>query len=187
MVVWRSLAYLPLIVLLVWATVVDLRERRIPNWISFTLIITGFLQGVLHIRGATFTQSLAGFGVGMIPLALYLVGGMGAADVKLSAGIGTWIGPLPMLFVLMGACMVSMIMSICMSLRQGRLLAVVRHSIVMALQLFVGRDPRAIADVRSAQAKNQIPFAVSLAVATVAVVVSAVSGFAVAGLTATGR
>lgn len=169
MIVWRSLSYTPLIVLLVWATVVDLRRRRIPNWISFTLIGTGFARGVFHVQGASGLNALEGFAVGLIPLVLFLLGGMGAADVKLSAGIGAWIGPMPMLWVLAGACLVSMVMSIVMSLMQGRLPAVIRQSLLMSMQVFIGRDPRALSDVRTAQAAKHIPFAVSLVVATLGV------------------
>jgi prepilin peptidase CpaA len=174
MIVWRSLLYTPLIVLLVWAAVVDARSRRIPNWISFTLVLSGLARGIAHLQGATFSAALEGFGVGLIPVVLFLLGGMGAGDVKLSAGIGAWIGPAPMLCVLAGACIVSMIASIAMSVAQGRLLNVMRQSAVMSMQLFVARDPRVLSEVRSdvctERSKRQIPFAVSLVIATFALV-----------------
>jgi prepilin peptidase CpaA len=166
MSVWRSLVYAPLIVLLIWAAVSDVRGRRIPNWISFTLILSGFVQGIVHLNGATFSHSLAGFAVGLIPILLFLLGGMGAGDVKLAAGTGAWVGPLPMLWVLAGACIVSMAISIVMSLMQGRLLAVMRQSLVMFGQLMLARDPRVLSDVRVERSKHHIPFAVSLVVAT---------------------
>jgi prepilin peptidase CpaA len=170
MIVWRSLAYTPLIVLLVWAAISDVRERRIPNWISFTLILTGIAGGIAHLHGTTFLSSLAGFGVGLLPIVLFLVGGMGAADVKLAAGIGAWIGPIPMLWVLAGACIVSMAISIVMSLVQGRLPAVMRQSLLLFAQVFFARDPRLLSDVRAERSSRQIPFAVSLVVATFALV-----------------
>ena len=38
--------------------------------------------------------SLAGTGVGLLSLLpLYAIGGMGAGDVKLMAGVGAWLGP----------------------------------------------------------------------------------------------
>jgi len=166
MIVWRSLAYAPLVVLLIWAAIVDVRERRIPNWISFTLILSGFGQGIAHLHGATIGSSLAGFGVGLLPILLFLLGGMGAADVKLAAGIGAWIGPVPMLWVLGGACIVSMLLSLAMSLRQGRLLAVMRQSLLLFSQLLFVRDPRVLSEVRAEPSSRQIPFAVSLIVAT---------------------
>jgi hypothetical protein len=82
-----------------------------------------------------------------------------------------------MLCVLAVACIISMVLSLKMSLSQGRLLAVMRHSIVMSVQLFYGRDPRVLSEVRSADgAKQQIPFAVSLVVATLGVVLVAAGG-----------
>ena len=50
--------------------------------------------------------SLAGMGVGLISLLpLYAIGGMGAGDVKLMAGLGAWMGPWLTLgaFVVLGA------------------------------------------------------------------------------------
>jgi hypothetical protein len=66
-----------------------------------------------------------------------------------------------------------MILSLAMSLMQGRLLTVMRQSLLLFSQLMYARDPRVLSAVRAEQAKRQIPFAVSLIVATVALVACA--------------
>ena len=40
------LYYVPLIALLLWAATVDIRVRRVPNWISFGLALSGIILGV---------------------------------------------------------------------------------------------------------------------------------------------
>ena len=48
------LEYAPLLALLVTATVTDLRARRIPNWLSFAMILAGLLQSFSSIREPPF-------------------------------------------------------------------------------------------------------------------------------------
>jgi len=91
----------PAVVVLSVATITDLRDRRIPNWLVFPYWLAGIVvQGVLfgwHGIG----QSLAGAGLAIgVFGALFLLGGMGAGDVKLCAAVGAWIGPAQMVFAL---------------------------------------------------------------------------------------
>jgi prepilin peptidase CpaA len=76
------------------ACVTDLRSRRIPNLLTFG----GALAGVLFhgITGSThgLLTSTAGWVVGLIVFLLpFVLGGLGAGDVKLVAALGAWLGP----------------------------------------------------------------------------------------------
>lgn len=81
--------------LLIAACVTDLRSRRIPNSLVLALAFTGLVfvlwrspvgRGVLYaVYG--FTVSL------MIWLPFWLLGMLGAGDVKLFAAAGIWLGP----------------------------------------------------------------------------------------------
>src|SRR3954465_14604230 len=99
------LALLPMLLLLVWAAVVDVRARRIPNWLTGTLAIGGLVQGAmggsssgLGAGGGGVVGGVGGGGGGLwggfgITFVFLALGGGGAADVKLFAGIGAWLGP----------------------------------------------------------------------------------------------
>ena len=44
MATYTLLMVAPVLGLLVWAAAEDLRFRRIPNWLTFSLILSGFVQ-----------------------------------------------------------------------------------------------------------------------------------------------
>jgi len=82
------------------ATATDLRNRRIPNWLTVSAAILGlaFHVGTNGVTGLWF--SLGGFGVGFgILLVLWLIGGGGGGDVKLMGAVGAWLGPMNALFI----------------------------------------------------------------------------------------
>lgn len=76
------------------AVVIDLKCRRIPNWLTVpafgTGITVGWATGGVEGLGA----SLAGAGLGgLILLWPVLQGGMGGGDLKFQAAIGALMGP----------------------------------------------------------------------------------------------
>jgi len=83
------------------AAVIDGWKLKVPNWLTFPLVLSGWLLGLLHsfdlLPESTgyggFGASLAGTAVGFALLfPVYAIGGMGAGDVKMQMGFGAWIG-----------------------------------------------------------------------------------------------
>jgi prepilin peptidase CpaA len=83
------------------AAVIDGWKLKVPNWLTFPLILSGWLLGLLNnfgwIADAGFDggigSALAGTALGcVLLLPLYAIGGMGAGDVKMQMGFGSWIG-----------------------------------------------------------------------------------------------
>lgn len=77
------------------ASVTDIRERRVPNWLTFPLFITGLVTALL--LGGAGLDGLGGAFLGCLVMGapyvfVYLRGGGGAGDAKLMLGIGAWSG-----------------------------------------------------------------------------------------------
>jgi len=76
------------------ASVFDLRQRRIPNALTFPAMAAGIiywsylngLDGFMHGSGGLL------LGIGTLVL-FYLMGMMGAGDVKLMGAVGSFLGP----------------------------------------------------------------------------------------------
>ena len=79
---------------LVVAAVIDGLQLKVPNWITYPMIISGWVYSAALSpypgwEGLWF--SLVGTAVGLaLLLPAYAIGGMGAGDVKLMAGVGAW-------------------------------------------------------------------------------------------------
>jgi prepilin peptidase CpaA len=78
-----------LIILLIICVITDLRERKIYNAVLFPFLLVAmvlqlFTEGLSGVTGALLGM-IVGLGILLIP---YLLGGMGAGDVKLLAVIG---------------------------------------------------------------------------------------------------
>ncbi len=83
----------------------DWRTGRIPNWIPLPAALLGIGLQSWHGGWAGAVQSLTGAGLGLaIFMAFYLLGGMGAGDVKLFGAVGSLVGPqsLVLVFVITG-------------------------------------------------------------------------------------
>lgn len=79
---------------LIFASVTDLRSHRISNKLTYSTMIFGIVFYTLTSGMAGFLQSLGGLFLGLaLLIVFYLLGGMGAGDVKLMAAVGALLGP----------------------------------------------------------------------------------------------
>lgn len=75
------------------ATVYDYKWRRIPNLITLPSIFLGLTMHAIHSGGSGFYFSLGGVLVGGgVFMIFYLMGGIGAGDVKLMGSVGAFLG-----------------------------------------------------------------------------------------------
>src|SRR5437764_5232612 len=83
------------------AAVIDGWKFKVPNWLTFPLIISGWVLGAYywivgpptHDESNRLLASFVGtFVAGVLLGWVYLLGAMGAGDVKMTMGFGSWIG-----------------------------------------------------------------------------------------------
>ncbi len=80
-------------IVLVVAAVIDGKQLKVPNWITFPMIASGWIYSLCFFGWEGLGWSLVGMCVGLaLLLPAYCIGGMGAGDVKLLAGVGAWLG-----------------------------------------------------------------------------------------------
>jgi prepilin peptidase CpaA len=73
---------------------IDLRSRRVPNWLTLSITLTGLALAAVRASGLGLAAALAGFALGLaVMLPGHLIGATGAGDVKLLAALGTLLGP----------------------------------------------------------------------------------------------
>jgi prepilin peptidase CpaA len=87
---WRLIT---LFAFLVGGAVIDCWKLKVPNWLTFSMMLSGLALGAAEAGFSGFVASLALLGFGFLLLwPLYAIGGMGAGDVKLQMGFGAWVG-----------------------------------------------------------------------------------------------
>jgi prepilin peptidase CpaA len=85
-------ALLVLVVMLTLAVYIELKDSRIPNWLTFSGMALGLLIAYLHGQN-TFWASLGGLAIGFGFLFIfYVFGGVGGGDVKLMGAAGALMG-----------------------------------------------------------------------------------------------
>jgi prepilin peptidase CpaA len=100
----------------------DVRDRRIPNWVTGPAIVAGF---ALHAACAGWSglgdAALAGIAAGAVALAFYIAGGMGAGDVKLMVAVGCIAGCSHLPLVLISISFAGAVFALAVSLYHRRL------------------------------------------------------------------
>jgi prepilin peptidase CpaA len=77
---------------LIVAAVIDGYKLKVPNWITFPMILGGWVYSTAAFGWWGLAWSVTGTAVGLgLLLPAYAIGGMGAGDVKLLAGVGAWV------------------------------------------------------------------------------------------------
>jgi prepilin peptidase CpaA len=80
-------------VTLVVAALIDGYKLKVPNWLTYPMVLSGWVASGIFFGWAGLGSSVLGTAVGLgLLLPLYAIGGMGAGDVKLLAGVGAWVG-----------------------------------------------------------------------------------------------
>jgi prepilin peptidase CpaA len=106
-VIWDAVAgppnYGPIIVVcigMVLAAIIDGWAFKVPNWLTLSLVLSGWIIGGLHSAGIAIDAGAGGIGSALLCtfigfallFPLLAIVGMGQGDVKMLMGFGAWIG-----------------------------------------------------------------------------------------------
>ncbi len=160
----RLIPFAPLIAALFIAAWVDVRHRRIPNWLTLPLLAGGLLQAISPAGTVGPMASLLGLAVGGgLSLPMFILGVRGGGDVKLLAAVGAWIGPAGALLVLLAAALVGMCLVLAQCVIQGRLMRLLGRTVLVALSLrhvrLVGAEAAAYSLTHERAVDKPLPYA----------------------------
>ncbi len=160
------------------AGIIDLREFRVPNLLTLPLLVCGIVYHTTVGGFPALQSSLLGalFGFGIL-FGLYLLGAMGAGDVKLMAAVGAWLGVPSTLYVFAVAAAATALYSlVVLSLRGSLSEAVVTIQVALlqslAIAKHLGANERVETTVhRKDRRKRLVPFAAMVALGMIVVLV----------------
>lgn len=111
------------------AAATDLATRRIPNLLTFGAALAAFVYHAWEGGITGLGWSLAGWMVGTaVFFPFFVLGGMGAGDVKLIAALGAWMGPLGAVEIALAAAIAGGLVAFIVMLRH-RYLATALHNL----------------------------------------------------------
>ena len=110
---WGALA--ALMGLLGWTVVSDLRERRIPNWLTLGVALLAPLywagQDVALLKTMAM-QLLVAAGVALVFGLIWLRGWLGGGDLKLHVALALWLPLLPLMHMMIWMSLAGLLLSL---------------------------------------------------------------------------
>lgn len=155
---------------LVEAAIIDGQKLKVPNWLTFHLILGGLGYAAWTGGWTGLGWSAGGAAVGLaLLLPLYAIGGMGAGDVKLLAGVGAWMGPAVTVEAFILSALVGGLMALAMVARAGTWKEHVGMFFKIGDDILKKRNPAVLAR-EAAERKPRmmlLPYAIPLAVGSI--------------------
>jgi prepilin peptidase CpaA len=171
---YRLLVLAPMFALLAWACVIDLRTRRIPNWLTIALASAGLLQSFLPQHGIAPHQALLGLLAGLgLNIGLFILHIRGGGDVKLFAAVGAWLGPMATFEIFIVATVVAAALAIVQCIVAGKLAALLHNTGLLAVGIAhpkqLGLSHLTHPDGSFRSVGRQVPYAVAVIVSAIVV------------------
>jgi prepilin peptidase CpaA len=155
---------------LVAAAVIDGWKLKVPNWLTFPMIISGWIYSAVVFGWAGLAWSILGTLVGLaLLLPAYAIGGMGAGDVKLLGGVGAWVWGTVTFYAFCLSAMIGAVIALAMVLvrRQWR-----RHQnqfLVIASEILTIRNPDELSAIAAKRKSSMLllPYGIPIALGTI--------------------
>jgi prepilin peptidase CpaA len=159
---------------LVVAAVIDGLQLKVPNWITFPMIVSGWaysaaLSPYAGWQGLWF--SLVGTAVGLaLLLPAYAIGGMGAGDVKLLAGVGAWMWGTITLYAFAVSALAGGVIAVIMVVWAGAWQKHKNQFWAILNEIATVKDPEALAEIAAERKPRMflLPYGIPIAIGSIA-------------------
>jgi prepilin peptidase CpaA len=158
------------------AAYIDGKELRVPNKLTFPMIIAGWAWSSIAYGAAGegwymgLMWSLAGTAVGLATLLpMYAIGGMGAGDVKMMAAIGAWVHCTTTFYAFCVSAIVGAILAVIMVIVAGEGKKHFNMFFHILNEIKTVGDPEALAQIATERKTKMrlLPYGIPLAIGTV--------------------
>lgn len=157
--------------MLIWAAYIDGKQLRVPNWMTFPMVLSGLAYNGWAAGWSGFETAVVGMVVGLLCLLpLYAVGGMGAGDVKLMAGIGSWLGGPITFYAFCVSAVIGALMAVWMAYRGGRFGHHYANFFLILNEWMTVKDPQALATIAAERKPRMmlLPYGIPICIGSIA-------------------
>jgi prepilin peptidase CpaA len=156
---------------LVVAAVIDGCKLKVPNWLTFPMIVSGWIYSFVFFGWAGFGWSLMGTVVGLgLLMPAYAIGGMGAGDVKLLAGVGAWVWATHTFWAFAVSAVVGGVIALAMVVYRRSWIRHKNQFLAILGEILIIRDPNQLSAM-AADRKGKmllLPYGIPIAIGTIA-------------------
>ena len=159
---------------LVVAAVIDGLKLKVPNWLTFPMVISGWIYSSMFSPFAGWEglmYSMTGTVVGLaLLLPAYAIGGMGAGDVKLLAGIGAWVWGTATLYAFAASAIVGGIIAVLMVVVRRGWSKHQSQFWMICNEILSVKDPEKLAAIAAERKSSMmlLPYGIPIAIGSIA-------------------
>jgi len=157
--------------ILIVAAYIDGKQLRVPNWLTFPMVLSGLVFNAWVGGWSGLGDGTLGMIVGLACLLpLYSVGGMGAGDVKLMAGIGAWLGAGVTFWAFCVSTVVGGVMAIAMALYRRDFGKHYANFFVILTEFLHVKNPKELTRIAAARKSSMLllPYGIPICIGSIA-------------------
>jgi len=118
------------------ASVIDVRTRRIPNTLCGPLFLSGLIWSFGHYGFKGLAEALAAAVILALPFVLlFIFGGGGAGDAKLTGAVGAWLGIHESFIALACICIAGGILALVIAIYKRKLKIVLMNTLFLIFDI----------------------------------------------------
>jgi prepilin peptidase CpaA len=155
---------------LIVAAIIDGIQLKVPNWLTYPFVLSGWVYSSLAFGWEGFLWSITGTLLGLaLLLPLYSIGGMGAGDVKLLAGVGAWVHAGHTFHAFCVAAITGALLAVMMVVLRGGWRKHLQQFRLILAEIMTIRDPNQLAAIAAARKPSMmlLPYGIPITIGTI--------------------
>ena len=156
--------------ILIVAAVIDGWKLKVPNWLTFPMVIGGWVFSTCMFGWEGLVASLVGTAVGLgLLLPIYAIGGMGAGDVKLLAGVGAWVWGWVTFYAFCLSAVIGGLIALGMVLYRKKFRHHAGQFWAILTEIWIVRDPNQLSALAAERKSTMmlLPYGIPIAIGTI--------------------